>query len=157
MAPQRILLVLAAAILAAATGIPALRAQTRPGLGTVSNFKMPLAYHDGVSQTKTKSVLTGATAQPRPDGIYFITGLRIETHRLSGETDMVVTAPECTFDQRNRVASSPGRFKVETTDGRFSIQGQGFEWRQGDARLVISNKVETLLRLDMLKTTEKKP
>lgn len=117
---------------------------------TLKGFKMPLSTHE--STGRPKSVLMGAEAQPLPDGIYKIKEVRLETFHEDGAREFLVTAAECTFDQRQRHVFSPGPLEIQTGDGRFAIKGEGFEWRQAEARLVISNNVETIIQLEPRKS-----
>jgi len=152
--------ILPAALLVA--GLSALRAQApvnkaAASLGKIRNFKMPLSYFDARSQGQAKSVLMGKEAFPQPDGTYLIKELRLETYRENGEREFLVTAPECVFDQKNRIASSPGKLQAQSIDGRLVIEGEGFLWRQAEARLVISNQVRTVVRKEAIQPTPKKP
>lgn len=122
---------------------------------TLKGFKMPLSIYEGSG--KAKSVLMGAEAQPLPDGIYKIKDVRLETYHEDGGREFLVTATECTFDQRQRHVFSPGPLQIQTGDGKFSIKGEGFEWRQAEARLIISNNVETTIQLESRKPQTKQP
>jgi hypothetical protein len=93
--------------------------------------------------------LRGKDVRPGGQGIVQITGMQAETYR-GQEKDMIVEAPECRFDTKANVASSGGALSIRTADGRFSIQGEGFQWQMGDSRqnskLMISNQVQSLVR-----------
>jgi hypothetical protein len=43
------------------------------------------------------------------------------------------------------VANSPGHLQVQTGDGKFRVEGDGFLWRQSDSFLTISNNVRTVV------------
>jgi hypothetical protein len=64
---------------------------------------------------------------------------------LNGRPEIVVNAPECTYDQLNGTASSPGRLQVQYQEGKIRVEGEGFLWRQTDSFLTISNRQRTVL------------
>ena len=64
---------------------------------------------------------------------------------ISRKIDLIVEAPSCTFDFRERIASSPGPLRVWREDGRLIIAGEGFQWRQLASQLYISNNVQTVI------------
>lgn len=125
------------------TAIPA---QPPAAAGMTKGFK----YKDYDQQNRLKSVLSGKEARPQIDDRILITGLHVETYRADGQVDMIVESPECVFDRKSRIASSPGSVAARSADGRFFISGEGFEWRQADAHLVLSNRVHTILSKDLL-------
>jgi len=91
-------------------------------------------------------LLSSEKAQAQPNATYLVTGLRIELFREDGRRELVVLAPECTYEQSSRLAHSPGPLELQSSDGRFVIQGEGFRWQQDDLTLVISNRVHTIVR-----------
>ena len=102
-------------------------------------------YYAAPNQQQMKSRLSGAEAQPLPGGLLAIKQLKLETFELNGRPEIVVSAPECIYDQLNGTASSPGRLQVQTGDGKIRVAGEGFLWRQSDSFLTISNRVSTVL------------
>lgn len=132
---------------------PGMQAQAPVGRGVTKGFKFP----DYDQQRRLKSMLTGQEARAEAGDRIRITALRVETYREDGKVDLIVEAPECVFDRKNRVASSGGSVEARSADGRFFISGEGFEWRQGDAHLVLSNRVHTVLSKELLNTTKSNP
>lgn len=112
--------------------------------GRGKNFVAPVTDAEG-----KRSVLRGKDVKPAGRGLVEITGMQAETFR-GPEKDLIIEAPQCVFDTRSNVATSPGRLTIRTADGRFSIEGESFQWQLGDSRLssrlVISNKVHSLVR-----------
>jgi lipopolysaccharide export system protein LptA len=112
--------------------------------GRAKNFVAPVTDAQG-----RKSVVRGREARPAGRGLFEINGMQAETYR-GQQKDMVVEAPQCVFDSRSNVASSPRSLSIRTADERFSLEGEGFRWQLGDARLnsklVISNRVHSLVR-----------
>ena len=120
------------------------------GLGTARGIRIPL--YEGDSRQAT-SVMFGRTAEPLDDGKYFVTDLRVEnyTHGAgSTVTNYVIEAPKCLIDSARKIASSEGRIVVSRPDGSFMTTGIGFQFRQLDSELNISNRVVTLLSRESL-------
>jgi hypothetical protein len=89
------------------------------------------------------------------DGKYLVTDMRVENYTLgsTGRTlEFVIEAPECLVDPARKVASSAGRIVVSRTDGSFLTTGIGFEFRQIEATLNISNQVSTQLIRERLES-----
>ena len=98
---------------------------------------------------RIKSLLTGDTAVQVEGGMTLITGMRLETYRYDGasrKVDLIIEAPECLFSFRTHVASSDGPMTLLRADGDASLSGRGFEWRQRESTLTISNNVRTVTR-----------
>ena len=70
----------------------------------------------------------------------------------TGELKTIIEAPECTYDGAQRTAHSPGRLKMQSGDGRYFVEGEGFLWRQDADSLTISNQVHTTIR-ELTQTT----
>jgi hypothetical protein len=102
-------------------------------------------YYPAPNQQQMRSRLSGAEAQPLPGGLLAIKELKLETFGLNGRPEIVVNAPECTYDQLNGTASSPGRLQVQYQEGKIRVEGEGFLWRQTDSFLTISNRQRTVL------------
>ena len=98
---------------------------------------------------RIKSLLTGDTAVQVEGGLMLITGMRLETYQYDGASrnvDLIIEAPECLFSFRTHVASSDGLMTLHRADGDASLSGRGFEWRQRESTLTISNNVRTVTR-----------
>ena len=98
---------------------------------------------------RIKSLLTGDTAVQLEGGLMLITGMRLETYQYNGASrnvGLIIEAPECLFSFRTHVASSDGPMTLRRADGDASLSGRGFEWRQRESTLTISNNVRTVTR-----------
>jgi hypothetical protein len=102
-------------------------------------------YYDAPHEQQMKSRLSGAEAQPQAGGLLAIKQLKLETFDLDGKMEIVVSAPDCIYDTLNATAVSPGHLQVQTGDGKFRVEGDGFLWRQSDSFLTISNNVRTVI------------
>jgi lipopolysaccharide export system protein LptA len=118
-------------------------------IGTVLGFKIP-EYYPPPHDTQMKSMLEGARAERQPDGRYLVTEAKWRTFRVTGEGELAVAAPQCFYDQSQRTVSSAGPLHVQTGDGKFSIEGEGFLYRQTNSTLVVSNRVHTILHGELL-------
>ncbi len=129
-------------------------ASNATSLGTARGIRIP--FYEGGAQQPT-SILLGKTATPVEGGKYLVTEMRVENFSFgpTGRTmEFVIEAPQCLVDPARKVASSPGRIVVSRTDGSFMTTGIGFEFRQLESTLNISNQVSTQLireRLDPAK------
>jgi hypothetical protein len=139
--PQVTRLLLAAVILVLAAMDN--RAQSND-VSHASDFSS-VEYYPPPNQQQMRSRLSGAEAQPLPGGLLAIKQLKLETFGLDGRPEIVVNAPECTYDQLNGTASSPGRLQVQYQEGKIRVEGEGFLWRQSDSHLIISNRPSTVL------------
>ena len=108
--------------------------------GHATNFTTTEYYPD---QKHVKSILSGSEAFSRPDQTLVIKQLKLQTFDLEGKPGMVVTAPECIYDEKNGTASSPGSLQVQNSVGTYRVEGKGFLWRQTNNFLTISNNVQT--------------
>ena len=113
-------------------------------LGTASDFSTS-AYFNPPHETQMKSLVTGAEARPQPGGGLLITKLRLETFHEDGAREMLVEAPECVFNPAKATASSSGKVTMQTGDGQYLVEGEGFCWRQDEGILSISNRVRTVV------------
>lgn len=98
------------------------------------------------AQNRTNFMLTGLEAMPLANGQFQIKQARLETYKPDGRLDIVAEMPDCTYDTRQRIAFSSGRLEARTGDSRLAISGEGFAWHQPESRLVISNRVRTVIR-----------
>ena len=117
----------------------------------VLGFKVP-EYYDPPHETQMKSMLEGARAERQPDGRYLITEAKLRTFGLTGEGELNAKAPQCFYDQRQRTVSSAGPLHMETADGKFSIDGEGFLYWQTNSTLVVSNRVHSILHPELLQS-----
>jgi hypothetical protein len=112
-----------------------------------------LQFPDYDSQQRLRSLLTADEATPRGAQQYNITGLRVEMYAYENNkksTSMVVTAQQCTYDQKARVAESTNVVVAQTGDGKLRISGEGFRWRQVDSGIILSNRVRAVIGRELL-------
>ena len=135
---------------------PALRLNSQfASSGVARNFRF-VDYEKG--STRITSLLTGGEARELTNGVIALTSVRIETYAYSpgGKvTNFVVEAPSCLVDTDRRIASSPGELALYKVDGLFATTGRGFQWRQRDSHLIISNDVQTRVRRNSVITSKK--
>lgn len=112
--------------------------------GTASRFTTS-EYFDPPHQSQVKYRLSGAEARPEGDGTLRITQMKLETFGEDGALQVIVETPDCIYESARRVASSPGRLQVQTGDGRFFVEGEGFLYQAGESFLTVSNQVRSRL------------
>ncbi len=125
------------------------RAQLPQGF-TGKKFILP--YQDRETK-ELKAIFTGLNAKQITGSKVLITEFGMKTFR-DGDTnkiELIAQAPECLFDRSTAVATSAGTIKAYTLTTNLFIQGEGFYCQQSNAFLVISNKVETVIRKDTIK------
>ncbi|MEI8289732.1 MAG: hypothetical protein WCH99_09675 [Verrucomicrobiota bacterium] len=104
------------------------------------------SYYDAPHEQQVKVRLSGAEAAPLPGGLLDVKKMKIEMFNVSGRLEMLVRAPQCTYAPQDGVAGSAGHLELQSGDGRFRVEGDGFLWRQGDSTLIISNRVHTVIK-----------
>jgi lipopolysaccharide export system protein LptA len=107
-------------------------------------------YYDPPHETQMKWLLEGARAERQPDGRFLVTQAKWRTFRVNGEGELNVEAPQCFYDSSQRTISSSGPLHVQTADGKFSIDGVGFLYRQTNSTLLVSNRVHSILHPGLL-------
>ncbi|MBI3850667.1 MAG: hypothetical protein HY298_10410 [Verrucomicrobia bacterium] len=124
----------------------------------ISKFRFAEPY-DPPLQNQTKYLLMGAEGRALGEGKVLLKEFRMETFARNGDRQTISSAPECVYDTINRTVSSAGPMQMQTADGKFFIQGEGFLLRQTNLSLVISNKVETTIHKELLAspTSQLKP
>jgi lipopolysaccharide export system protein LptA len=85
-----------------------------------------------------------------PGGQVRIKGLRIENYREDGQREVEVKASDCVFDIATREAAGAGHLEVSSATGLYAIQGDGFQWKQSNAFLYISNHVVATFQRGLL-------
>ena len=99
-----------------------------------------------------RHVLKGTTAEPRGDNLYELTDPRVTSFNADDTPEMFIEAPRCFYHMRQNAAFSDSSLSVRTADGRFAIEGVGWNWNPESAALVISNKVVALVQKSALAT-----
>jgi len=133
---------LPAGAVALAAALAAVRAQPT---GHALDFTTT-QYFEPPHQQQVKSILSGAEAVARPGQPYLIHQFRLQTFDVNGRTNMIVTGPECFYNEKACTASSAGPLEVQNGDGSFHVAGDGFLWRQTNSLLTISNNVRTVIK-----------
>ncbi|HTL17114.1 MAG TPA: LptA/OstA family protein [Patescibacteria group bacterium] len=128
---------------------PYARAQNFTGKATVKpikGFKIAEPYGPP-NETQTKSFLEGETALPLPGGKTRLSdGGTLRTFTKTNTPQLFVKFQECIYDSARREVSSSGPIQMHTADGKFTIEGTGFFWRQTNSSLFISNNVHTMVQ-----------
>jgi len=130
---------------AAAVSAMALCALAQPSGGRSATGFSSVDYYPAPHEQQVKERLSGAEAQPLAGGLLLIKQLRLETFAEDGKPETIVTAPECTYDSPNGVAYSAGPLRVDSADGNFQLEGEGFLWHQTNSCLNISNSVRAVI------------
>ena len=102
---------------------------------------------------RLRSVLSGESAEAISVTLWRVNKLKIELRDEQERPAWIVEAPECVYDYTSKSARSATQLTLRSADGQMSISGSGFEWKQADQHLVISNEVRTVLR----KSDKKEP
>lgn len=105
----------------------------------VKGFRIPDYDDDG----QLKSQLFGDVAKMNQDNTVDITRLRIELYK-NGVIDLTVTAPQCTFDRKNGVASSPSAVRI--TQEQVVVTGKDFTYSTKDQRFTIRDEARVVLK-----------
>src|SRR6266704_5867292 len=79
-----------------------------------------------------------------------IQSLQLVLFNSEGQSNLVVTTPQCVFDLRNKVVLSTDALQARSVSGELSLEGEGFECRLTEERLVVSNRVHAVIRKDWL-------
>jgi len=121
----------------------------QPTAGTegILNFKAPLENHPSPNEAQVKTLLEGDKARLQTGGFILVSSAKVKTFSTNGTLELVALAPECLLDSEARSVASTGRLQVQTADGKFFLEGEGFFLGQSNANLVISNRVHTVIRL----------
>jgi hypothetical protein len=102
-------------------------------------------YYEPPNQQQVKTILSGAEALPQTGGRLIVKQLKLQTFAPDGKPGIIVTAPECIYDTLGGTARSAGPLQLQTGDGKFRVEGEGFLWRQTNSLLTISNQVRTVI------------
>lgn len=111
-----------------------------------SNFSTS-QYYPGTNYTKLQYKLSAAQWRTLLGNRQLLTKAKLESFKMTGEPEFVIEVPECVYDPASRTVGSPGPLQVQSGDGRFRIAGEGFSYRQGESRVVISNQVHATVTL----------
>jgi hypothetical protein len=120
-------------------------------MGHASGFTTDM-YYEQPHEQQVQMRLSGSEALP--DGSMLnIKDLKIEYYNTNGVKMLLARAPQCTYAPLDNQASSPGHLDLDSGDGKFHIEGEGFGFifQQTNSSLTLSNRVHTVLEAGMLK------
>jgi lipopolysaccharide export system protein LptA len=120
--------------------------------GVTKGFKAAEPYGPPYEK-QIKSFLESGKALMVPGGAMLSDGVTLHTFTESNTLQLVVKAEHCFYNSTNHAVNSAGPLQMQTADGKFSIEGEGFYWQPTNSSLVISNKVHTLIQADLLQSS----
>lgn len=123
---------------------------SKPGKG--HEFKFVESHDKNTPSSLFKNLVTGSKVEYRTAGLALVTEMRIVNCKEDGSTNLIVKAPECSFQIGPRVVSSPGPLQIETGDGQFLIEGNGFHCQLTNFNLIVSNNVQTTVRRELIQS-----
>jgi lipopolysaccharide export system protein LptA len=124
------------------------RAQT---FGSMKGFKVAEPY-PAPNEKQTKSLLEAGKAVLVPGGALLSEGVTLQAFTVTNTLQLVVRAEHCFYNSSNHSVNSAGPLQMQTADGKFRIEGEGFFWQQTNSSLIVSNKVHTLIQADLLQS-----
>ena len=102
------------------------------------------------NEKQTKSLLEAGKALMVPGGALLSDGVTLQAYTETNTVQFIVRAEHCFYNSTNHSVNSAGPLNMQTADGKFSIEGEGFFWQQTNSNLIVSNKVHTLIQADLL-------
>ena len=117
-----------------------------------SDFKFQWENYPPPNEGQVKTMLEGAKASAQSAGLIMITEARLKTFSTNGTLEMLAQTPKCMLDSVQKTVSSSNALQIQSTDGRFLLEGEGFLLQQTNSHLIISNRVHTVLRYEPGKT-----
>jgi lipopolysaccharide export system protein LptA len=129
-----------------AVGFVIVSAQQNSAPGLVKGFNIT-RYHPTPNHRQIEFKLVGTEARQLtgPTRQFQITQPNFQAFQTNGVPLVRIESPECLFDEASRTLSSTETLSMQSGDGRFSLTGTGFRWRQDDKVLVISNDVRAVI------------
>ena len=111
-------------------------------------------YYESPNETQIKSQLEGGKALPMGDGrvLQLSDGVTLRTYSITNTPELLVQTSQCLYDPTLQTANSTSTVRVQTADGKFSIEGEGFFWCQTNSALFISNRVHTTVQSEMIES-----
>ena len=137
-------------VVAFLSGSALVRAQLPKGF---SGKKFSLPWQDKKT-SELKAILTGQNVKQITGSQVLVSDFGMRTFRNgnTNEVELIAEAPECFIDQTRTAAWSPGKIRAYTANTNLYIEGEGFFCQQSNAVLIISNKVQTIIRKEFLKS-----
>lgn len=121
-------------------------ADLRPLPGVVlRDFVWP-EYHDPPHERQLRFRLQAAQAEPGDGAWVRVREVVLERFDLEGQREWWIGCDHGEFHTGTQEARSDGSLEVRLRVDRLRLQGQGFLWRQTNMWLVVSNKVQAVLR-----------
>jgi lipopolysaccharide export system protein LptA len=119
--------------------------------GAMKGFKLAEPYGPPFEK-QTKTLLGAGKALPTTGGAYLSDGVTLQAFTETNTPQFVVRAQYCFYSSTNHSVNSAGPLQMQTADGKFMIEGEGFFWLQTNSSLIISNNVHTLIQADLLQS-----
>jgi len=126
---------------------PSLRSaeSTAPRTATDARGPFTVPVYDRDQPSRVVALLSGVLARFQLSNQQPLQTVRVDYFDAQGHTNLTLLGTNCTYDARQRVATSPDMLRVLTGDGRLELEGVGFTWWQTNNDIVISNQVRTRL------------
>lgn len=105
-----------------------------------------VTYFEPPHDRQVKVRLSGAEMVPLQGSRFAVKQLSVEQFNIAGKLQAVVEAPECVYAPLDGEANSADHLRLKLLEGRITVEGDGFFWRQSDNSLDISNNVFTLVK-----------
>ena len=119
--------------------------------GAMKGFKVAEPYGPPYEK-QTKSKLEAGKALLVPGGALLSEGVTLQIFTETNTPLLLVRAEHCFYNLSNHCVNSDGPLQMQTADGKFRIEGEGFFLQQTNSSMVVSNKVHTLIQADLLQS-----
>ena len=106
--------------------------------GIITEFRVPEFDPNGV----LKSEIFGGQAEPLPNDMVRITGLRIVMYKNQA-AEATLTSAHCTINRKDRSAFSNADVRI--VRGNVVVTGKGFRWDSPNQRIEILNKFHMVM------------
>src|SRR5262249_46036672 len=93
-----------------------------------------------------RHVIQGSSMEPRGKDLLELTQPRVTRYNADDSADMFIESASCFYQTRQGLAYSSTNLVVRTADGRFSIEGVGWNWDLSGSLLTISNNVAAMVQ-----------
>ncbi|TMP97796.1 MAG: hypothetical protein E6L09_12655 [Verrucomicrobia bacterium] len=117
--------------------------------GEVKGFKH--AFIDPVSGRRT-SLLSGLAATNISNEALLVIQPQIQLFSEDGKTNLTVGSPQCVFNTQTKLVFSAEKLQAASADGRFALEGYGFQYEVVAGSLIISNRAHAVIRKDLLES-----
>jgi lipopolysaccharide export system protein LptA len=101
-----------------------------------------------------RHVIKGSSMEPRGKDLLELTQPRVTRYNADDSEDMFMESAKCFYQTKQGMAYSPTNLAVRTADGRFSIEGVGWNWDLSGSLLTISNEVVAVVQKSALATNK---